>query len=132
MDTTIHFPSLDLGTTIYCPGQRVDGSSFSTKYCFFFCFSAAVTLTSWEIFNYILKGLVDEIMELGAKPEVKIVILQLWASYLRRLEVAFMSTSVPHKPRLDINFRSEYVTSCLINSQKFYVYLCCFSVNIHV
>lgn len=67
---------------------------------------AEVTLTSWEILNYILKGLVDEIIELGAKPELKCVVLQLWACYLRRLEVAYLSTSVPHMPRLDVNFRS--------------------------
>lgn len=90
----------------YFAGQKATTRVLKTKPAEQAAKEAAVTLTSWQILNYILKGLVDELIELGAKPEVKNVTLQLWAMYLRKLEVAFLSTNVPHKPRLDINFRS--------------------------
>uniref|UniRef100_A0A1B6MFL8 TATA box-binding protein-associated factor RNA polymerase I subunit B n=1 Tax=Graphocephala atropunctata TaxID=36148 RepID=A0A1B6MFL8_9HEMI len=62
-------------------------------------------LTSWEVLNYVLKGIVDELINLGAKPELKIVTLQLWASYLRRLDVAFTSIEVEQKPKLGYAFK---------------------------
>uniref|UniRef100_A0A1B6IRK4 TATA box-binding protein-associated factor RNA polymerase I subunit B n=1 Tax=Homalodisca liturata TaxID=320908 RepID=A0A1B6IRK4_9HEMI len=66
-----------------------------------------VKLTSWEVLNYVMKGLVDELINLGAKPELKIVTLQLWASYLRRLEIAFTSVDVERKPKLGYAFKNS-------------------------
>ncbi|XP_075224555.1 TATA box-binding protein-associated factor RNA polymerase I subunit B isoform X2 [Lycorma delicatula] len=53
-------------------------------------------LTSWEIFNFVLRGLVDEMITLGADENLKVIVLQLWASYLSRLEVAFKKQSTVH------------------------------------
>ena len=60
--------------------------------------------TSWEYYNFILKGLVDELIGLGAQKKVKIVVLQLWATYLKKLEVAFTSKKHPRLPKLGINY----------------------------
>ncbi|CAH1396388.1 unnamed protein product [Nezara viridula] len=64
-------------------------------------------LTSWEVFNIILKGLVDELTLLGAPKELKLVVLQLWASYLMKTEAAFISKLIEKRPRLDLNFRKR-------------------------
>ena len=60
--------------------------------------------TSWEYYNFILKGLVDELIGLGAQKTVKIVVLQLWATYLKKLEVAFTSKKRSRLPKLGINY----------------------------
>jgi TATA box-binding protein-associated factor RNA polymerase I subunit B len=60
--------------------------------------------TSWEYYNFILKGLVDELIGLGAQKAVKIVVLQLWAMYLKKLEVAFTSKKYSRLPKLGINY----------------------------
>ncbi|XP_054285332.1 TATA box-binding protein-associated factor RNA polymerase I subunit B isoform X2 [Macrosteles quadrilineatus] len=62
-------------------------------------------LTSWEVLNYILKGITEEMIELGAKPSLKIIVLQLWASYLQKLEIAFTSVQVERKPKLGYAFK---------------------------
>lgn len=48
-------------------------------------------MTSWDEYNYILLGLVNELIGLGAKPELKITALKLWTAYLRHNEVAFFA-----------------------------------------
>jgi TATA box-binding protein-associated factor RNA polymerase I subunit B len=60
--------------------------------------------TSWEYYNFILKGLVDELIVLGASRALKIVVLQLWATYLKKLEVAFTSLTHTKLPKLGINY----------------------------
>lgn len=60
--------------------------------------------TTWEAYNWILKGLVDEVIELGAKPSLKEVVLQLWASYLRKMGIAFTSKKNQDMPRLAVDF----------------------------
>ncbi|XP_021931103.1 TATA box-binding protein-associated factor RNA polymerase I subunit B isoform X2 [Zootermopsis nevadensis] len=60
--------------------------------------------TSWEYYNFILKGLVDELIGLGANRALKIVVLQLWATYLKKLEVAFTSVTKTNIPKLGINY----------------------------
>lgn len=69
---------------------------------------ANAKLTSWELLNYILKGVTCELIELGAKQELKTVVLQLWATYLRNLEVAFTSVDVERKPKLGYAFKRRY------------------------
>uniref|UniRef100_A0A1B6FI01 TATA box-binding protein-associated factor RNA polymerase I subunit B n=1 Tax=Cuerna arida TaxID=1464854 RepID=A0A1B6FI01_9HEMI len=69
--------------------------------------SQNVKLTSWEVLNYVMKGLVEELINLGAKPELKIVTLQLWASYLRKLDIAFTSVDVERKPKLGYAFKNS-------------------------
>ncbi|XP_046992980.1 TATA box-binding protein-associated factor RNA polymerase I subunit B [Schistocerca americana] len=60
--------------------------------------------TTWEAYNWILKGLVDEVIELGAKPSLKELVLQLWASYLRKMGVAFTSKKNQAMPKLGVDF----------------------------
>ncbi|KAL1502183.1 hypothetical protein ABEB36_007363 [Hypothenemus hampei] len=64
-------------------------------------------LTSWECLNYILKGLTEELIELGAKPILKPVIKCLWMKYLHTCEVFDLESSKPPKisvlgPKKDI------------------------------
>lgn len=47
--------------------------------------------TSWELYNLVLIGLINELMEIGADPNIKLTVLQLWTYYLTKLEVAFTS-----------------------------------------
>jgi TATA box-binding protein-associated factor RNA polymerase I subunit B len=60
--------------------------------------------TSWEYYNFILKGLVDELIGLGANKTIKVVVLQLWATYLKKLDVAFTSKRETRLPKLGINY----------------------------
>lgn len=52
------------------------------------------------MFNYILSGMVDELIQLGAKEEIRMTVLQLWVAYLSKLEVAFTSISKKTVPKL--------------------------------
>ncbi|XP_067628470.1 TATA box-binding protein-associated factor RNA polymerase I subunit B [Eurosta solidaginis] len=61
-------------------------------------------LTSWECYNYILRGLVNDLLSYGAKEELKLMTLQLWAAYLRRSEVAFFSKKRVELPKLGLRF----------------------------
>jgi TATA box-binding protein-associated factor RNA polymerase I subunit B len=54
-----------------------------------------------------MKGLVDELISLGASKELKYTVLQLWATYLKKLEVAFMSFNIEKRPRLGVTFRKR-------------------------
>lgn len=58
-------------------------------------------LLSWECFNLILLGLTNEMIELGAKPNLKVVVLQLWVLYLQRIEAAFTSKTFKKLPKLN-------------------------------
>jgi TATA box-binding protein-associated factor RNA polymerase I subunit B len=60
--------------------------------------------TSWEYYNFILKGLVDELISLGANRAIKVVVLQLWATYLKKLDAAFTSNEEVRLPKLGINY----------------------------
>lgn len=64
-------------------------------------------LTSYEEFNYILVGLVNELINLGAKKELKLTALQLWTAYLRLNEVAFFSRKSIKIPKLSASFRKR-------------------------
>lgn len=77
--------------------------------------------TSWEYYNFILKGLVDELIGLGAQKRVKIVVLQLWATYLKKLEVAFTSKTYSRVPKLGIHYRprdAKLVYDCDVEERR--------------
>ncbi|CAH0388636.1 unnamed protein product [Bemisia tabaci] len=59
--------------------------------------------TSWEIYNYALKGWVDELIQMGIDPQLKVVALQVWAKILSLSKVAFFSEDKTEKPRLGIH-----------------------------
>ncbi|XP_023308620.2 TATA box-binding protein-associated factor RNA polymerase I subunit B [Lucilia cuprina] len=61
-------------------------------------------LTSWECYNYILRGFVEELLSIGAKEELKLMTLQVWAAYLRRMEVAFFNRKQADLPKLGIKY----------------------------
>ncbi|XP_018049912.1 PREDICTED: TATA box-binding protein-associated factor RNA polymerase I subunit B isoform X1 [Atta colombica] len=56
--------------------------------------------TSWELYNFVLIGLTNELIELGVSADIKVTVLQLWARYLGKLEVAFVSTEKKLIPKL--------------------------------
>ncbi|KAK0165020.1 hypothetical protein PV328_003578 [Microctonus aethiopoides] len=63
--------------------------------------------TSWEQYNFILIGLANELIELGASMDTKMTLLQLWATYLGKLEVAFTSMNKKIMPRLARRFNKK-------------------------
>ncbi|XP_015597205.1 TATA box-binding protein-associated factor RNA polymerase I subunit B [Cephus cinctus] len=63
--------------------------------------------TSWELYNFILIGLTNELIELGAPMEIKLTVLQLWSTYLGKIEVAFTSTEKQHIPKLARRFNKK-------------------------
>ena len=70
----------------------------------------------WELLNFVLKGMVDELLALGAAKKLKVVVLQLWATYLQNLEVAFTSKEEKFKlPKLGFSYHERYVSvSCVL------------------
>nr|XP_034178878.1 TATA box-binding protein-associated factor RNA polymerase I subunit B-like isoform X1 [Osmia lignaria] len=63
--------------------------------------------TSWELYNFVLIGLTNELIELGVPSDIKMTILQLWATYLRKIEVAFLSTKKKCIPKLARRYNSR-------------------------
>ncbi|KYM93727.1 hypothetical protein ALC62_15713 [Cyphomyrmex costatus] len=63
--------------------------------------------TSWELYNFVLIGLTNELIELGISADIKITVLQLWARYLGKLEVAFISTKKKLVPKLAKNYKKR-------------------------
>lgn len=57
-------------------------------------------LTSWEGYNYILKGLTDELVEVTGNDQLRVVVLQLWARVLQYHQIAFFDTQKPSLPRM--------------------------------
>ncbi|XP_078032989.1 TATA box-binding protein-associated factor RNA polymerase I subunit B [Augochlora pura] len=64
------------------------------------CSGEELGWTSWEIYNFVLIGLTNELIELGVPASLKLTVLQLWATYLGKLEVAFISTKRKCAPKL--------------------------------
>lgn len=52
-------------------------------------------------------GLVNELIALGAKKELKLTALQLWTAYLRANEVAFFSRKKNALPKLSASFKKK-------------------------
>lgn len=73
----------------------------------FYIFSVETKLTSWEEYNYILLGLVNELIAVGANSDFKLTALQLWTEYLRRTEVAFFSKDNHALPKLGPFYKSK-------------------------
>lgn len=63
--------------------------------------------TSWELYNFVLIGLTNELIELGVPSDIKLTILQLWATYLGKLEVAFISTKRKSMPKLARRYKKR-------------------------
>ncbi|XP_022211488.2 LOW QUALITY PROTEIN: TATA box-binding protein-associated factor RNA polymerase I subunit B [Drosophila obscura] len=59
-------------------------------------------ITSWEFYNYVLRGFVQDLLNIGAKPELKLMTLQVWAAYMGRMEVAFCKNNVMGLPKLNV------------------------------
>ncbi|KZC10525.1 L-asparaginase, partial [Dufourea novaeangliae] len=76
--------------------------------------------TSWELYNFVLIGLTNELIELGVPSDIKMTILQLWATYLGKLEVAFISTKKKGLPKLArrYNKKDAEIIYGKIQSQK--------------
>lgn len=64
-------------------------------------------LTSWEEYNYILVGLVDELINLGASYKLKKMTLKIWARYLQGTEAAFFSLHDECLPKLPANYQKR-------------------------
>ncbi|XP_050068756.1 TATA box-binding protein-associated factor RNA polymerase I subunit B [Anopheles maculipalpis] len=58
------------------------------------------TISSWEQMNYILHGLTERLIELGAPEELKATVLQIWCAYLNTAEIAFFHKRQRKRPRL--------------------------------
>ncbi|XP_018310608.1 TATA box-binding protein-associated factor RNA polymerase I subunit B [Mycetomoellerius zeteki] len=63
--------------------------------------------TSWELYNFALIGLTNELIELGVPADIKVTVLQLWARYLGKLEVAFVSTEKKVVPKLARRYQKK-------------------------
>lgn len=49
--------------------------------------SQRVKMSTFETFNYVLLGLVNELIEAGASKDLKPTVKTLWLKYLEKLEV---------------------------------------------
>jgi len=65
--------------------------------------------TSWEFYNYVLRGFLQELLNMGAKPELKLMTLQVWAAYMGRMEVAFCRGNESGKPKLNVRALLRWV-----------------------
>lgn len=63
-------------------------------------------LTSFEEYNIMLLGLVNEITKIQNIPNFKTTVLQLWISYLSQTEAAFLTNDFDG-PKLQANYREE-------------------------
>ncbi|KAH8313668.1 hypothetical protein KR067_009971 [Drosophila pandora] len=61
-----------------------------------------IDITSWEFYNYVLRGFLQELLNMGAKPELKLMTLQVWAAYMGRMEVAFCNKNALGLPKLNV------------------------------
>lgn len=63
--------------------------------------------TSWELYNFVLIGLTNQLIDLGVSPDIKLTILQLWATYLGNLEAAFISIRKKCIPKLAKRYKKR-------------------------
>lgn len=79
--------------------------------------SKKTSITTWECFNYALKGMADQMIKIGAPPEIRVTVFQLWTHYLRLHEAAFFSKNKPELPRLGFvnNFHDKQL---LYNAER--------------
>lgn len=68
---------------------------------------SARRLTSFEEYNHILIGFIDEILNIDPNiPDFKVTCLQLWISYLRVSEAAFFDKEKTSAPKLFAYYRT--------------------------
>lgn len=77
------------------------------KFVIFLYADEEVGWTSWELYNFVLIGLTNELIELGIPADIKITVLQLWARYLGKLEIAFISTNKKLVPKLARRYKKR-------------------------
>ncbi|XP_014216030.1 uncharacterized protein LOC106644859 [Copidosoma floridanum] len=63
--------------------------------------------TSWELYNFALLKMTNELIEIGADPAIKLTVFQLWTYYLTKLEVAFTSKTKKLIPKMSRQFRKK-------------------------
>lgn len=66
-------------------------------------------MTTWETYNYILFGYVNELVCLGCKEELVLATLQLWSAYLRKNEIAFYGKSDMNLPKFPFKYNQRSV-----------------------
>lgn len=64
-------------------------------------------LTSWECYNHILLGLVNELIDIGAKKALKGVVKYLWFKYLEKCEV--VPKTADKLPKLNALHTKKYI-----------------------
>lgn len=70
---------------------------------------SATELTTYETINYILYGLVNELVCLGCKEELILTTLQMYAAYLRSHEIAFFGKRETKLPKMPFKYKLRYV-----------------------
>lgn len=75
---------------------------------------SAIELTTYETFNYILYGLVNELVCLGCKEELILTTLQMYAAYLRSHEIAFFGKRETKLPKMPFKYKLRFVR-CLLD-----------------
>lgn len=91
-----------------------------------FIFFNLAQLTSWECYNYILRGFVEELLSFGAKEELKLMTLQVWAAYLRRMQVAFFNRKQADLPKLSVKYLQKFVWFLQIVKVFYLIQFCIF------
>ncbi|KAK4876153.1 hypothetical protein RN001_012575 [Aquatica leii] len=66
-------------------------------------------LTSWECYNYVLRGLVDELIQLGADVSLKKTVHVLWFRYLHKLEVTNSPNEFPKLSAINSKTDAEII-----------------------
>lgn len=85
--------------------------------------------TSWELYNFVLIGLTNELIELGVSTDIKITVLQLWARYLGKLEIGFISAKKKLIPKLARRYKKRLLY-CILYNEPFVSKISDNSVNI--
>lgn len=69
--------------------------------------SLAIELTSYETYNFVIYGLVNELICLGCADELALATLQMWSYYLRQHEVAFFGDNETNVPKMPLKYKSQ-------------------------
>lgn len=71
-------------------------------------------LTTWEAYNYIIYGFVNELINLGCKEELMLTTLQMWTVFLRKQEVAFYGKRETKLPKFNFNYKIRSVIHSIV------------------
>lgn len=72
-----------------------------------FSYDLDAELTTWETYNFIIYGHVNELISLGCKDELTLITLQLWSAYLKRNEIAFFGKKETHIPKFSFKYNQR-------------------------